>query len=91
MSENRNRYTYAYSEEGRYLKRFEEDILEYNFYSYEQIEKILEEIDKYLRDGVQRIEMAVGGTDAIQMITLAAHLRQIMAENPDLGIISVMS
>ncbi len=42
MSENKHRYTYAFSDEGRYLTRFEEEILEPNFFTYEQIEQIIE-------------------------------------------------
>ena len=91
MPENKNRYTHAFSDEGCYLNRFEEDIIERNFYTYEQMEKILEKIEDCVKDGAQRIEKAIGGTDAIQMITLAAHLRLIMEENPNLRLVSVMS
>ena len=91
MTENKNRYTYAFSEEGRYLTCFEEDILEYNFFTYEQIEKILDIIEDCVRDGAKRIEKRIGGKDAIQLVTFAAHMRRIMAENPDLKLISVLS
>ena len=91
MSENKSRYTYAFSEEGRYLTCFEEDILEYNFFTYEQIEKILDIIEDCVRDGAKRIEKRIGGKDAIQLVTFAAHMRRIMAENPDLKLISVLS
>ena len=91
MNENRNRYTYAFSEEGRYLNCFEENTLEYNFYTYEQVEKILDIIENCVRDGAQRIEKRIGGKDAIQMVTFAAHIRRIMAESPGLKLISVLS
>ena len=91
MTENKNRYTYAYSEEGRYLACFEEDILENNFFTYEQIEKILDVIDNCVVDGAKRIEERIGGKDAIQLVTFAAHMRRIMAENPNLNLISVLS
>ena len=91
MTENKNRYTYAYSEEGRYLGCFEEDILEDNFFTYEQIEKILDVIDNCVVDGAKRIEERIGGKDAIQLVTFAAHMRRIMAENPNLSLISVWS
>lgn len=91
MTENKNRYTYAYSEEGRYLACFEEDILENNFFTYEQIEKILSVIENCVVDGAKRIEERIGGKDAIQLVTFAAHMRRIMAENPNLNLISVLS
>ena len=78
MSENKRRYTYAFSNEGRYLSEFEENILEYNFFTYEQIEKIATTIEECVRDGALRIEECIGGTDAVQMVTFAAHLRRIM-------------
>ncbi len=91
MIENKNRYTYAFSEEGRYLNCFEEDILEENFFTYEQIEKILDVIDYYVKDGAKLIEERISGKDAIQLVTFAAHMRRIMAENPSLKLISVLS
>ena len=91
MTENKNRYTYAFSEEGRYLTCFEEDILENNFFTYKQIEKILDIIEDCVRDGVKRIGERIEGKDAIQLVTFAAHMRRIMAENPDLKLISVLS
>ncbi len=91
MVENKNRYTYAFSEEGRYLTRFEENILEYNFFTYEQIEKILDKIEACVKDGAQRIEKRIGGNDATQMVTFAAFVRCIMAENPNLRLITVWS
>ena len=91
MAENKNRYTYAFSEEGRYLTCFEEDILESNFFTYEQIEKVLDIIEDCVRDGARQIEERIGGKDAIQLVTFAAHVRRIMAENPNLKLISVLS
>jgi len=91
MIENKNRYTYAFSDEGRYLNCFEENILEYNFFTYDQMEEILDIVEACVRDGAQRIERRLGGSDAIQMVTFAAHVRRIMAENPDLRLISVLS
>lgn len=80
MTENKNRYTYAYSEEGRYLACFEEDILENNFFTYEQIEKILSVIDNCVVDGAKRIEERIGGKDAIQLVTFAAHIDTIASD-----------
>ena len=91
MIENKNRYTYAFSEEGRYLNCFEENILEHNFFTYEQMEKILNTIENCVRDGAQRIEKKVDSRDAIQMVTFVAHMRRIMAENPGLRLVSVLS
>ncbi len=39
---------------------------------------------------LKRIEERIGGKDAIQIVAFAAHVRRIMAENPDLKIISVL-
>ena len=91
MPENKNRYTYAYSDEGRYINCFEDNILEPNFFTYSQVEKILEIIEDYVRDGAQRIEKRIGGKDAIQLVTFTAFMRRIMAENPKLNLISVSS
>ncbi len=77
--------------QGRYLKCFEEGILEYNFFTYEQIKRILDAIEDCVRDGAQRIEKKIGGKDAIQMVTFVIHMRQIMADNPDLKLVSVLS
>lgn len=42
---NKYHYTYAFSDEGRYITRFE-PCMEYNFYSYEAIEALLKIIEK---------------------------------------------
>ena len=91
MPENKRRYTYAFSNVGRYLNGFEENILEYNFFTYEQIKKIATIIEECARDGALRIEECIGETDAVQMVTFAAYLRRIMEENPELKTIGVLS
>ena len=91
MTENKNRYTYAFSEEGRYLTGFEEGILENNFFTYEKIEKMLAVIEDCVKDGAWLIENRIGGKDAIQLMTFAAYVRRIMDENADLKLISVLS
>ena len=80
MPLNRHRFTYGMRDEGQYLHRFEERILEYNFFTYDQVKEIIERIEDLVKDGSQRIEHAIGGTDAIQLVTLAAHLRHIMEQ-----------
>lgn len=91
MALNKNRFTYGMREEGEYLHRFEERILEHNFFTYDQMNEILERIDDLVRDGAQRIEEAINGTDAIQLVTFTSHIRHIMEDYPENNIISVMS
>ena len=48
-------------------------------------------IENCVVDGAKRIEERIGGKDAIQLMTFAAHMRRLMAENPNLNLISVWS
>ena len=48
-------------------------------------------IENCVVDGAKRIEERIGGKDAIQLMTFAAHMRRLMAENPNLNLISVLS
>ncbi len=91
MPLNRNRFTYGMREEGEYLRRFEERILEYNFFTYDQMNEALDQIDDLVRNGAQRIEGVIDGTDAIQLVTFTSHIRHIMEDYPEKNIISVMS
>lgn len=91
MTENKNRYTYAYSKEGRYLTCFEECILEHNFFTYEQIKKTLDRIEDIIREGAEREENRLGGRDAIQLAVFVDEMRCMMAESSDLKLISVLS
>ena len=88
---NKKRFTYGLRDEGQYLTCFEERILEYNFFTYDQMKGILERIDELVRDGAQRIEREIKGTDAIQLVTLTAYVRHIMEEYPEHSVISVLS
>lgn len=40
---------------------------------------------------VQTLRQDIGGKDAIQLVTFAAHMRRLMAENPGLKLISILS
>ncbi len=91
MTENKQRYTFAFNDEGRYLTGFEEDILEYNFFTYTQVERALEQIEATIGDVSESYLRAISGNDAIQLRTFVAHIRFIMKENPDQKLISVMS
>ncbi len=90
MPLNKKRFTYGL-DTGRYLTCFEERILEHNFFTYDQMNTILERIDELVKDGAWRIEKAIDGTDAIQLVTLTAHVRHIMEEYPEYSVISVLS
>ena len=80
---NKNRYTYTFSSEGRYLKGFQEEILEHNFYTYKQMDNLLESISvekkDYCKDDIEQLELFV------------SYVRQIMTECHDADYISVMS
>lgn len=92
MTINKNRFTYGLlHDEGEYIHRFEERVLEYNFFTYEQMNEVLNRIDDMVRDGVCRIEKAINGTDAIQLVTFTSHIRHIMEYYPERNIISVLS
>lgn len=91
MPLNKNRFTYGLREGGQYLKRFEERILEHNFFTYDQMNEILNRIDDLVKDGAQRIERVIKGTDAIQLVTISSHIRHLMEEYPEYRIISVLS
>ncbi len=91
MTENSLRYTYAFSEEGRYLTGFEEDCLEYNFYTYTQIVSVIDRIEGLIRDRAKRIENSIGGKDATQMLTFVEYIKRIMEDNPDYRLIALMS
>lgn len=91
MPVNKKRYTYAFSDEGRYINCFEENILEYNFFTYDQIGEIITRIENLAKDITQRAEKKIGNDDAKQMLTLTAFLKEIMDENPETNLISVLS
>ena len=97
LPENKKRYTYAFGEEGRCLRGYEENILEYNFFNYEQMEMIVARIENSVNDGVWRLyaeERRQGrcdGKDVEQMVTFARHLKHIMEEMPDQRLVAVLS
>ena len=89
---NKNRFTRAFEEEGRFLKAFEYDILEYNFYTYEDMNRIINRIEAGIKSGGRLISQWLEeDNDVTQLLTLAAHLHEIMEESPDADYISVMS
>lgn len=89
---NKNRFTRAFEDEGRFLKTFEYDILEYNFYTYEDMNRIIKRLEAGIKKGGRLIsQWFEEDNDVEQLLTLAAHLREIMEENPDADYISVLS
>ena len=91
MSVNKNRYTYAFSDEGRYLNCFEENILEYNFFTYDQMNVIISRIEDMTEDGLQRKERWTEEGEASQLKAMVSYLRMIMEENPDTNLIGMLS
>lgn len=91
MCINKNRYTYAFNEKGRYLTGFEENILEYNFFTYTQFTQILDDIEEYAKDTQKRSKRSLSETDAAQFMILSELGRKIMQENPATDLISVLS
>lgn len=91
LPQNKNRYTYAFDKNGRYLNSFEEEILEHNFFTYNQINEILDKI------GSLDIDISHSGFESdiintlIQLQTFVVHVRRIMVENYETDFISVMS
>lgn len=84
---NKYRYTYAFSDEGSYVRGFEEGILEHNFFTYEQIRSLLDQIEKNGRD----CGRTIAETEYSQLQFFATYVRRIMDENPGHNLISVMS
>lgn len=91
MTENKNRYSYAFSDEGCFLAGFEEDCLENNFFTYDQIKKILELVEETIGDIKERVDRGIDGEDIIQMSTFVSFMRRIMDENQEQSLITVMS
>lgn len=81
---NKNRYTYAFSGEGRYLKGFEEDILEHNFFTVEQMKKIINKIESGSMEVLQC-------ADAKQLKIFVDSLKTVVAECRETLFVSVMS
>ena len=81
---NKNRYTYAFSGEGRYLKGFEEDILEHNFFTVEQMKEIINKIESGSMEVLQC-------ADAKQLQIFVDSLKTVVAEGRETSFVSVMS
>ena len=96
MMENKNRFTYAFSDEGRYLRGFEEDILERNFYTCGQIKAILGQVEDVAGETAEMIKKEGAPNEDMlneveQMRKFAKLMKLIMEANPDVEYFSVMS
>ena len=91
MYVNKNRYTYAFSDEGRYINCFEENILEYNFFTYDQMNEIISRIEDVTEDGLHGKEKGTEEGEASQLKALVSYLRMIMEESPDTNLIGMLS
>ncbi|MBR4587279.1 MAG: type II toxin-antitoxin system HicB family antitoxin [Lachnospiraceae bacterium] len=86
---NRNRFTYAFSDEGRYLAGFEEGILEHNFFTYTQFEEIIEKVEEFAESMTNNDK--INADTANQLRRFVIYANQIMAGSPNTNMISVSS
>ena len=91
MPVNKNRYSYAFDDEGRYLNRFEENILEPNFFTYEQMTDIVSVIFNSLVEGRNPTEIELSGLDTAEMVRFEEYLRYVLKESTKGMYFSVMS
>ncbi len=73
---NKNRFTRAFSDEGRFLTGYESDVLEPNFFTKSSIEKIADELEMRGREHDMK---------------LATHMKDIVREAPEGSYILVFS
>ena len=91
MPVNKYRYSYAFDDAGRYLKTFEEDILEPNFFTREQMRDITFIIREVAEEGSGPGETKMTEDVAEQMIRFAEYINTILEESADCKYFSVMS
>ena len=84
---NSKRYTKAFSDEGRYLTGFEREILEPNFFTYEEIRDVIGYYERSLTD-YDSLSCSLDVSNLIKVIDL---LKKMIALTPDADYISVMS
>lgn len=84
---NAKRYTKAFSDEGRYLTGFEREILEPNFFTYEEIRDVIGYYERVLTD----YDSSSYSLDVSNLIKVIDLLKKMIALTPDADYISVMS
>ena len=88
---NAKRYTKAFSDEGRYLTGFEREILEPNFFTYEEIRSIIDYYEKLLADFDRLDYSEIELLDARNVIKVMELLKKMLKLCPEADYISVMS
>ena len=83
---NAKRYTKAFSDEGRYLTGFEREILEPNFFTYEEIRDVIGYYERVLTD----YDSSSYSLDVSNLIKVIDLLKKMIALTPDADYISVM-
>ncbi len=87
LKANAKRYTKAFSDGGRYLTGFEKEILEPNFFTYEEIRGVIDYYEKLLAD----YDSSNCSLDARNVTNVMDLLKKMMTLTPDSDYISVMS
>lgn len=85
LPENEFRFSYDFADEGEYIDHFVEERNEYNFFTYDQMSQILDNIQKYVDDD------GISETDSVQLNNFVEYARQIMDGSPETNLISVSS
>ena len=88
---NAKRYTKAFSDGGRYLTGFEIDVLEPNFFTYEEIKGVIDYYEKLLADFDRWYYSEIELLDARNVIKVMELLKKMLKLCPDADYISVMS
>lgn len=83
---NAKRYTKAFSDEGRYLTGFEKEILEPNFFTYEEIRDVIDYYERLITDH----DSSSCSLEASNLIRVIDLLKKMIALTPDADYISVM-
>ena len=88
---NSKRYTKAFSDEGRYLTGFEKEILEPNFFTYEEVRNVIDYYEKRLADYDRWRYGEVELLEARSVIKVLNLLKKMLEQTSDADYISVMS
>jgi len=89
MPANKKRFTYAFSDDGRYLTGFEEGILEHNFFTYSQLKEIIKSVES-LAESMENSKKKDVDT-VIWLRRFVIYANEIMADSPNTNMISVSS
>ena len=91
LNVNKKRFTKAFSDGGRFLTRFERDVLEPNIYTYESVNEIIKYFEDIVSSYEGRYHEALKMYEANEMIKIMELLKIMMKLSPEARYISVMS